>query len=178
MIRVAELSHRLFMDHDFKDKVLIDMTCGQGQDTLFLAGLSTKVFAFDIQKQAIEATFTLLYSHGINHVKLIHDDHQEIERYITEPVAGAIYNLGYLPKGNKTIKTSQESTLTSLTKLLNLLDINGIVVIVVYQKHEENESMSLLRFVERLPGNKFDVLKLSVLNKELAPYIIHIEKKA
>ncbi|MBN2504586.1 MAG: class I SAM-dependent methyltransferase [Bacilli bacterium] len=178
MIKVAEWSHELFLQRDFHDKILIDMTCGSGRDTLFLAGIANKVYAFDIQVEAIEMTRSLLEQNNVTNVTLINSDHQFVSDHVKKPIAGAIYNLGYLPGGSKEIRTESDSTINSLKKLLELLEIEGIVVLVVYQKHTGNESMRLLHFVERLPSRHFDVMKYSVLNKELAPYIIKITKTA
>ncbi len=176
MIKVAEWSHTFFMNQDYHDKILVDMTAGTGRDTLFLSGLARKVYAFDIQDDAITLTRALLEQHNITNVELLNCDHQLIKQYIKEPVAGAIYNLGYLPGGKKQVRTDAISTINSLISLLDLLEIDGIVVIVVYQKHTGNESMRLLHFVERLPSRRFDVVKYAILNKELAPYIIIIKR--
>ena len=53
------------MSHDFLAQVLddesiaVDATMGNGHDTLFLAKLAKKVYAFDIQEQALDC---LLYT--------------------------------------------------------------------------------------------------------------------
>mgnify|MGYP001352909026 CR=1 FL=1 len=177
MINVSEWSHGFFLEQDFRTKTLVDMTAGTGRDTLFLASISARVIAFDIQSEAIEITQKLLEENKIDNVELIHDDHQNLGRYITSKIAGAIYNLGYLPGGEKTIRTGPGSTISSLRTLLGLLEPGGIVVMVVYQKHDQTESMRLLHFCEELPGRIYDVTRYSVLNKELAPYIIKIQKQ-
>ena len=49
----------IHMSHDFLAEVLddesivVDATMGNGNDTAFLAGLSKKVYAFDVQEQEI-----------------------------------------------------------------------------------------------------------------------------
>lgn len=43
-----------------KNDIVVDMTIGNGHDTLFLAGISKKVFGFDIQSIAVENTIKLL----------------------------------------------------------------------------------------------------------------------
>ncbi|MDD5293970.1 MAG: class I SAM-dependent methyltransferase [Candidatus Izemoplasmatales bacterium] len=176
MIRITDLAHDLLAQEDFHDRLLVDMTAGRGNDTLFLSQLSRKVIAFDVQPEAIQDTASLLEAHHITHCQLILDDHQNLAKYIEEPVAGAIYNLGYLPHGNKTIKTTASSTIASLEILLETLADKGIVILVVYQKHHLEESEALLRFTQRLSSNTFDVIRFSVVNKALSPYIIHIRK--
>lgn len=176
MIPIALYAHQFFLGKDYRDKIVVDMTSGTGRDTLFLASLCPNVIAFDIQASAIEQTKALLDIHHLSHVQLIQDDHQRIDHYCQSPIYAAIYNLGYLPGGNKSVKTSEQATIASLSKLLGLLEVGGFIILVVYQRHPGNESQALIRFVENLPGNAIDVLKHSVLNKELAPYVIEIRK--
>ena len=40
-----------------KDDETVDMTMGNGFDTLFLANISKYVYSFDINKQALENTY-------------------------------------------------------------------------------------------------------------------------
>ena len=59
------------MSHDFLAEVLddesivVDATMGNGNDTAFLAGLSKKVYAFDVQEQALGKTSQRLSDLGI-----------------------------------------------------------------------------------------------------------------
>ena len=57
------LSHKFIYEHVSPGNVCIDATAGRGRDTLFLCelvGESGKVFAFDIQEEAINSTRELL----------------------------------------------------------------------------------------------------------------------
>ena len=176
MICVTDLSHDLFREYDFSNKVTVDMTCGRGQDTLFLSMISKKVIAFDIQLEAIESTKTLLAENKCENVTLIHDTHESIDKYIHEEICGVMYNLGYLPHGEKTIKTCLESTMNSLKKVLSLLAKDGICILVIYQKHEGNDSMAIKHYYSTLSSHEFDVIQVNLINKELAPFIIKIIK--
>ena len=112
---------------------VLDCTVGNGNDTILLASLvgdKGKVYGFDIQNQALQITLDKLVEENLNHrVKLIKDSHENIDLYIEEELDFIIYNLGYLPKGDKNIKTNKESTLTSVKKSLDLLKSNGIILI-------------------------------------------------
>ena len=50
----------IHLSHDFlaqvldDESVVVDATMGNGNDTAFLAGLAKKVYAFDVQEQALE----------------------------------------------------------------------------------------------------------------------------
>ena len=54
------------------------------------------------------------------HVTLIHDGHENILNDIPSDIIGnvdaAIFNLGYLPKGDKSIVTKPETTIQAIEK--------------------------------------------------------------
>lgn len=54
-----------------EDDTIIDATAGNGNDTLLLARLASFVFGFDIQKEALDNTKSLLEESGIDNFKLI-----------------------------------------------------------------------------------------------------------
>lgn len=56
--RILPFAKTLIKQHIQDDSIVIDATCGNGHDTLFLAEQvpNGKVFGFDIQKEAIEHT--------------------------------------------------------------------------------------------------------------------------
>ncbi|MBD8016499.1 class I SAM-dependent methyltransferase [Microbacterium sp. APC 3898] len=160
---------------------VIDGTAGNGHDTLFLAeltGPSGKVFAFDIQQEAIKATSEKV--RGYQHVELVHDSHAKIQEYVKESVSAAVFNLGYLPKGDHSIITKAQSTLTALQQCLDLLKANGLLLVVVYSGHEggSDERDAVMEFVSTLPQKSFDVLKYEFINqKHSPPFLLAVEKK-
>lgn len=98
MESVIDFSHSLLKSHITKDDVVIDMTVGNGNDTLVLASIARKVYGFDIQKDACTKT-----SEGLkdfNNYRIINDSHLNFEKYVKEDFCGVIFNLGYLPKGD------------------------------------------------------------------------------
>lgn len=53
----------------------------------------------------------------LDRVKIIEDSHARLEKYICEKeIDGMIFNLGYLPGGNREIVTESRTTLTALEK--------------------------------------------------------------
>lgn len=161
--------------------VVIDGTAGNGHDTHFLAGLTGangKVFAFDIQEEAINATRQRVQE--FDHVELIHDSHAKINDYVSQPIAAAIFNLGYLPKGDHSIITKAKSTLIALEQCLQLLKVKGVLLVVVYSGHEggSEERDAVMEFVSSLPQKSFDVLKYEFINQQHSPpFLLAIEKK-
>lgn len=160
---------------------VIDGTAGNGHDTLFLAELvgdGGKVYAFDIQEDAIRATRERVKD--FENVELIHGSHAEIDQHVDAPIAAAVFNLGYLPKGDHSIITKAGSTLAAITQCLDLLKVHGIVAIVIYSGHEggNEERDAVMQFVSKLPQNQFDVMKYQFINQQHSPpFLVAIEKK-
>lgn len=164
---------------------VVDATCGNGNDTLFLSelvGTTGHVYAFDIQEQAIETTRELLQNNERNNVTLIHDSHALIERYIDEAttLAAGVFNLGYLPRSDKAIITKPDSTIQAIETLLPLLKKNGLLVLVVYAGHPGGmeEKNAVVQFVSQLEQQQYFVLKYGFINLvNEPPFVIAIEKK-
>ncbi|OON99833.1 MAG: hypothetical protein ATN35_10640 [Epulopiscium sp. Nele67-Bin004] len=156
----------------------IDATVGNGHDTLFLSNLvgeTGKVYGFDIQQQAIDKVKEL----NIKNACLICDGHQNIDLYVTEQVAGVIFNLGYLPSGDHSITTTADTTTVAISKILDILKTNGLIVLIVYHGHKggKEERDGLLNFVQNLDQKRVSVLKYEFINqKNDAPFIIALEK--
>jgi 16S rRNA G1207 methylase RsmC len=169
----------LFLSHLIKkDDILIDATMGNGHDTLFLANHAKKVYAFDIQKQAIETTSLLLEKHQINNVDLILDSHENFSNYVRS-FQGVIFNLGYLPHGDKSITTKAFSTIKTIDHMLSKLQQNGYMIIVVYPGHPEGrkESIEIDSYLNTLDTKNYKIIKTDLVHQNNhPPYIIWITK--
>lgn len=156
--------------------VAIDATLGNGYDTTFLAENFKKVYAFDVQNEAI-----LNYKDkNIENVSLILDSHENFDKYIKESVNCIVYNLGYLPGSDKIITTKKESTLKSLESGLNLLASNGLMIIALYSGHEEGkeEKEAVLSYCKSLSKKRYGVIYQQFLNRtNNPPALVVIEKK-
>ncbi len=159
-----------------EEDVIVDATVGNGNDTLLLARLASFVFGFDIQTEAIKETDSLLKISDIDNYKLILDSHENILNYVKD-FKGVIFNLGYLPKSDKTITTKASTTIKALEKLTNHMKKNTFILLTCYQGHEEGlvESRAVLDFINSL-DNSFNVLKYEHINKPKAPFVVVIEK--
>lgn len=182
---IINYSHHLLEECVNVGDTVIDATCGNGNDTLFLSelvGNEGQVLAFDIQEQAIQTTRHLLEQHSQKNVSLIYDSHAHVDQYIEDDqtIGGAIFNLGYLPKSDKTVITKGPSTITALDKILNVLKKKGMVVLVIYHGHDggKDEKEAVLKHVIQLDQKSFNVLQYGFINqKNNPPFIIAIEKK-
>lgn len=183
IVNTIKLAHDIINKSVKVGQTVLDCTVGNGNDTKLLAelvGPNGKVYGFDIQSRALEITIEKLTCENLNNrVILIQDSHENIDLYIDEKLDFIVYNLGYLPKGDKNIKTNKKSTLISLNKSLSLLNDNGIILVSCYVGHdggmeEKNGVEELLR---NLDQKKFNVIKYDFINQGNFPPILYgIEK--
>lgn len=169
--------------------IAVDATVGNGHDTLYLAqrvGESGHVFGFDIQKEAIAATSARLQEHNmLQRVTLFQASHdqllEKIPAHYHGRITGAMFNLGYLPGGDKRIVTKPDSTIRAIEQLLQIMAKEGIIVIVVYHGHPEGaiERDALLHYTKAIDQKRAHVLKYEFINQmNNPPFIIALEKRS
>ena len=176
---VLSFVHELIEDHVDKDAVCIDATLGNGHDALKLAKYCKKVYAFDIQEQALSTSKVLFLEHSVDNIEMILDSHENIKNYVTEEVRFVTFNLGYLPGSDKSIITRSESTKKAIIQCLDLLHKGGVIAITIYIGHPggKEEAVELERYIELLDSKEYKVLKYQFINRNNAPYTIIIEKQ-
>ncbi|OPX86557.1 MAG: hypothetical protein A4E53_02991 [Pelotomaculum sp. PtaB.Bin104] len=161
----------------------VDATAGNGNDTLYLArqvGPIGRVYAFDIQEQALLKTRNLLEGHGLaGQVTLFQAGHEKMDRLVAGPVDAVLYNLGYLPGASHDLMTRPETTIASLQAAVSLLRRGGRVGLVGYPGHPggAEECNAVLQFAAGLDRAHYNVIKISMVNRaENAPIVILIEE--
>ena len=179
-------SHDLLLDCIETGDVVVDATMGNGHDTLFLAelvGPTGHVFGFDIQEQAYTATLEKITAADcLKQTTLCLTGHEHLGLFIPldTPIKAAIFNLGYLPKGDKTLVTTKDTTLKAVEELLMRLVPKGRIILVLYDGHDEGkpEKSAVLTFVSQLDQTVFSVMHYQFLNqKNNPPSLVCIEKK-
>jgi len=162
---------------------VIDATVGNGHDTLFLSqevGEKGSVIGFDIQDEAVCRTREALSKRaGLGQVDLYVDCHSNMKKYCQDEVGVVMFNLGYLPKGDKSIITEEKSTLAALEASLSLLKPGGLVTIMCYPGHAggADEAGAVERWAATLETPEYLVMRLSPHNpKSPAPYLIAVQK--
>jgi hypothetical protein len=116
-----------------KDDICVDMTAGNGNDTLFLCKRAKKVYAFDISEEAIRKTSQRVEDY--DNVVLINDSHVNLDKYVKEKIRLFIFNLGYLPKADSYSVTEAGETLKAFRKAYELLEKDGYIIITFYLGH-------------------------------------------
>ena len=166
-----------------EDDICLDATIGNGNDINRIAklvGENGKVYGFDIQALAINNTKkTLMAQDIIDRVILIKDSHEHIDTYIEEKLNFIIYNLGYLPKGDKNIKTNEKSTIISINKALNLMASGSIMLITTYTGHPggSSEDKAVNEFLSSLDQRVFNIVKYDFINQMNNPPILYAVEK-
>lgn len=178
----------LAITHNFIKKAVspgdrvIDATMGNGHDTLFLSKLvgdDGEVYAFDIQKQAVDNTSTLLETEGAKNVRLILSGHQNMEQYVPEGVSAVMFNLGYLPGGDHSIGTVADTTIEAIEAAMRLLKKNGIITIGIYYGGDSgfDEKNRVMEYLEQIDFKKFTLLTLDYKNRPNCPPIAVVIEK-
>jgi SAM-dependent methyltransferase len=127
--------------HKQNRKLALDATCGNGYDTEVLCALGfEKVLGFDIQPRAIAATQYRLAVRDFTNARLVCKSHLHITEELQQENAQidcAMFNLGYLPHGDKLIATQPESSVGALNQTLESMAKTGIVTILCYPGRTE-----------------------------------------
>ena len=161
---------------------VMDATAGRGRDTLFLAecvGASGKVYALDVQEEALLETRRLLTDKWmVDRVLLYCLDNDRCREIITDQLRAVIFNLGYLPGSDHKIITQKESTLRGIQEALILLQVGGLLAITVYSGHvgAAEEAYAVEKLLSTLPKS-YSTLEGRYLNQgEKSPFWIMVQK--
>ena len=187
-IRLVDLAHQIIAEVLTADDVVIDATVGNGHDTAFLArqvGGGGQVYGFDIQSDAIHNTESLLKAQEtVDRVLLFQTGHENLSKYIPlrhqNMIRAVMFNLGYLPGGDKQLTTSIESSLVAIKSAVQLISVGGRISILCYTGHPggQEETETIKTYAQSLP-NEFDVtIQAPITKVKLPPELIIIEKKA
>ena len=149
---------------------VVDATMGNGHDTQMLCetvGPEGRVYAFDVQAQAVEETRSRLRAQGLDgRAELILSGHEHMAEYVKGPVKAVMFNLGWLPGGDHEVTTRWETTRTAVESALDLLAPMGVLVICAYPGHAEGEreKQELAAFLGGLDNRRYNVLHQRFLN--------------
>ena len=188
LTKTTNLAMEITLQYIKEGDYVIDATCGNGHDTLALAkavGTNGDVLALDIQRDAIDASKELMKEHEIKNVCFGQTNFIGMQKFSEfafpdRAPSAIIFNLGYLPGGDKSITTTMEDSLIGLKEALRLVAFDGVVTIVLYSGHEEGarEKDAVLEFAKMLPSDVFHVVYTKMLNQQNnPPEVLWITKK-
>ncbi len=159
---------------------VVDATVGNGHDTELLArlvGPSGAVLGFDIQPAAISATSRRLATAGLADRAALHlGSHHDVGLDQIDSIRACMFNLGYLPGGDKSIVTRAATTIPALEQACFRLATGGIVSIVVYPAHAGGgeEAREVDAFCNELRASRYRVEQVRVAERPGAAYAYHI----
>ncbi len=183
MLDILQTEKSFILQHISQGDTVADFTMGNGYDTLFLSktvGETGHVFAFDIQPSALESTKKRLTENDApENYTLICDSHHNADKYIDRPIKAGMFNLGYLPGGDKSITTKRETTLQAVKTAIGLLAPDGILLIAVYPGHEEGEIEGDLihDMLSQLDRRQYCCAKFRIINSPTSSYFYIVESK-
>jgi 16S rRNA C1402 N4-methylase RsmH len=188
----VQWSHVILSSRLRPGDVGVDATAGNGNDTVFLAQHvlpGGRVFAFDVQQEAIEATRgqignLKLEIEDTQSVTVHHAGHERMAELLPLEFRGKLravmFNLGYLPGGDKALITRVDTTLSALDQALEWLASDGVLAVVVYPGHEggREEADVVERRMAALPSDRFEAQRLGFVNfKPTTPFCLAVRKR-
>ena len=179
-----KLAHSLWQEVVEMGDIVIDATCGNGFDSVKLAELalspsSGTLVCLDIQNQALINTRESILKFNpllIDRIHIINRNHRTFPEFINyNTVKLIVYNLGYLPGGDKNITTHLKDSIESIKNSLNLLKPLGMLSVTCYRFHGEAavvESKEIETFLSYLDPTIWRCFSHTPINWPLAPLLI------
>ncbi len=183
MLRLLDLQKELILTHLGAGDVAVDFTMGNGHDTEFLSktvGEKGHIYAFDVQPSAVESTRAHLAEVGCPaNYELILDSHHKVKNYVQGEIRAGMFNLGYLPGGDKSITTMRATTMPAIEAAVSLLGRNSILSVAIYPGHAEGEAEGKMvcEYLATLDRFRYSVAQIRILNSPTSPYFMAIETK-
>ena len=184
LMRLTERAHQILLPVLEPGDIVIDATAGNGVDTQFLAeqvGSEGRVFAFDIQQEAIDQTALRLMNSDLSQVTLFCASHAEMFEYVPPEYHGSIkavmFNLGYLPGGDKNFITKTDTTLIALDQASELLAPGGVMTIVLYPGHPggDDEAEAVDYWCRKLDDDEY-VTETITVESPAAPRLLVVRR--
>jgi ubiquinone/menaquinone biosynthesis C-methylase UbiE len=164
MIRLTTLAQQAVARRLQIGDIAIDATAGNGHDTCFLAesiGPAGCVYAFDVQPEALQRTASRLETRELRNVVYCEADHADMLSVLPDELLGYVraimFNLGYLPGGDKRLTTSTSTTIRALSASVRLLQPRGVLTVLAYPGHPggEDETRAVQEFLGTLDSAQF-----------------------
>ena len=180
--RLTHIAHATWSQILRSGDTVVDATCGNGHDTVFLAqsiGSQGQTYAFDLQESATTSTRTVIEtsipSDSRPEMHYVTGCHSKLQEVVGSNRARLIcFNLGYLPGGDKNVITTQDSTLAAVEAALEVLHPGGLLSILSYTGHDGgmDEYAAVSALLEKLPTAYWVSSQIKLLNRPTAPVLL------
>ncbi len=184
--QLTDLAHSIIRSAVRPGDAVIDATAGNGHDTCLLARLTGPegvVIAFDVQADAVQRTRERLKQNGLHGVKILQQNHAELKSVLPESlhrqVSAVMFNLGYLPGGDKRVVTLPDTTTRGIGAALDVLRPGGVVTIVAYPGHAGGaaETTFVEQLLESLDRNDFSTETIQSTPATATSPRLHVVKR-
>lgn len=176
--QITQWCHHFIKEHVKEGDLCIDATAGNGNDTELLCqlvGESGKVWAFDIQEEAIKQTKQRLEKAGMSaRANVLLDSHVNMGKYVDEDsISCIVFNFGYLPGGDHNLATQKDTSITAIHEGLRLLKKGGIMSLCIYSGGDSGfeERDAILEELKKLDSKKYLVIVSEYYNRPNHPPI-------
>jgi Putative rRNA methylase len=184
-----DLAHEYWKQIVLPGDIAIDATCGNGHDALFLCELMLKqekksqIYLIDKQPEAIqnskERLRRQLSAEALTDIHFLQQCHSRFPEELTpSSVKLIVYNLGYLPGGDKQLTTYSQTTIESLQAAVTLIAAGGAISVTCYPGHPAGkiEEQAVLECASTLPPNVWSCCHHRWTNRKDAPSLILLQK--
>lgn len=179
-----DAAHALWQKNLHENDTAIDATAGNGHDTLILSRIikSGKLYAIDIQAEALEKTKEKINQENPSYEPIVYINASHATFPNTIPLHSVrliVYNLGYLPGGDKNLTTKTSSTLISLENAIDLLMPGGALSLMLYPGHTEGEieARAVVEFAKNLPHTNWEITHHTHPENPKSPSFLWIQSK-
>jgi hypothetical protein len=176
--QITEWCHHFICEHVKQGDICIDATAGNGNDTQLLCelvGEQGKVFAFDIQEQAVQHTKERLEQANLLYcAEVLLESHVNMKHYVAEEsVSCIVFNFGYLPGGDHSLATRIETSIQAIHEGLTLLKKGGLMSLCIYSGGDSGfeERDGILGELKKLDTKQYLVILTSYFNRPSNPPI-------
>ncbi|CAM9176309.1 unnamed protein product, partial [Ectocarpus fasciculatus] len=193
----SHMAHLLWRQVAGPGDTVLDCTAGNGHDSLELAKIVAlkdgvgSLYIMDVQasllradeERAIEATRERLRSElgelALKRSTLINGNFREMPAEL-EPLSVqlVVYNLGWLPGGDKSITTKLEDTLESIEAAKRVVKHGGMISVMLYRGHAEGkrETEAVRDYAAGLAHSQWRVFMHERINRADSPELLTIFK--
>ncbi len=189
---LLQTSRALLRAHCGPGDAVLDATMGNGRDTVFLAqlvGPEGLVIAMDKQADAVERTAELLDDMELAaRARLLQCTHADLGNILPltmqvakrASLAAAVFNLGYLPGGDKKVVTDASSTVRALGVVWPLIRPGGLLCVHTYTGHEgaAEEADAVAAWMREIPWAEGQATACVQHNKPANPETLYLLIKA
>lgn len=175
--QITEWCHHFIREQVKEGDCCVDATAGNGNDTKVLCelvGTTGKVYAFDIQEQAVVRTKERLEMAGLlERAEVLCESHTKMADYVREEVSCIVFNFGYLPGGNHELATRKETSILAIHEGLKLLKKGGIMSLCIYSGGDSGfeERDAILEELKKLERKAYLVIVSNYYNRPNHPPI-------